>query len=866
MVRRRYRLFTVCALGILFLLYRLVQNTWEDPVAFGKLQSTSGKQPPAVQVVPEKEAEPGRSGSKKEGWSEESFGQYDETDAKAQIPKPAKDKQDPVDVDISKGTIGTFKDVHGDKDVATPTFDEDDAVADKTVEKVAAENPLVLTEPPKDLEDDQIGTRPKSHWKKQKENFPVPKESVASLPSGEPKTIPRIQYKFDTEGDAAKATRVQRLKKVKAEIGRAWSGYRQFAWMHDELSPMSAQYKDPFCGWAATLVDSLDTLWIAGLKSEFEEAVKAVKNIDFTWTRKNEIPVFETTIRYLGGLLGAYDVSGGQYPILLDKAVELGEILFGVFDTPNRMPILYYNWRPEFASQPRLAGRVGIAELATLSMEFTRLAQLTKEDKYYDAVDRVTDALIDLQERGTAIPGLFPQGIDATGCNKTATDLRDSLSKAARDQLGDEDLTKKPKGYVPEVIDDDFLETSKAKRSNLEPRTPPKKPGEVRPDDVVEKSSEGSLWESQASPPYTAEGKSAPWDCVPQGLVPSGYGYQSYHMGGGQDSAYEYFPKEYLLLGGLESKYEKLHVDAIEAINEWLLYRPMSDDDWDVLFPAKAALDPNRAMDAEYEITHLTCFIGGMYGLGAKIFNREKDIETAIKLTDGCVWAYQLTASGLMPEVSRVLPCPTLEKCEFNQTLWWDTLDLARGWRERKMAEIEAKLKEDELNLAAGKEINIDSEDSHRPKAGVSEEEAKEAKELKKAAEEFKEESISDLTSQHRKRAVVPPAKLDADIDVSTLPDSLKKKLGIAYDTGAEDDSLSEQESTKSTSKEKESSSNADEEVPSVPKQNTPAKVPSSSNQSPKPLGHEEFVKDRIQKDRLPPGFTTISSRYYILR
>jgi mannosyl-oligosaccharide alpha-1,2-mannosidase len=56
--------------------------------------------------------------------------------------------------------------------------------------------------------------------------------------------------------------------------------------------------------------------------------------------------LFETTIRYLGGLLGAYDVSGGKYKVLLEKAEELGEVLMGAFDTPNRMPLTYYHWRP----------------------------------------------------------------------------------------------------------------------------------------------------------------------------------------------------------------------------------------------------------------------------------------------------------------------------------------------------------------------------------------------------------------------------------------------------------------------------------------------------------------------------------------
>jgi mannosyl-oligosaccharide alpha-1,2-mannosidase len=51
-------------------------------------------------------------------------------------------------------------------------------------------------------------------------------------------------------------------------------------------------------------------------------------------------------IRYLGGLLGAYDISGQKYEVLLEKAEQLAEVLIGAFDTPNRMPVLYYRWTP----------------------------------------------------------------------------------------------------------------------------------------------------------------------------------------------------------------------------------------------------------------------------------------------------------------------------------------------------------------------------------------------------------------------------------------------------------------------------------------------------------------------------------------
>lgn len=189
-------------------------------------------------------------------------------------------------------------------------------------------------------------TIPKIHWKKQKEHFPLPTESIIQLPTGRPKAIPRIQYDFPDESAKEKVDREKKLDIIKKTFMFSWSGYKKNAWMHDELSPVSGQYRDPFCGWAATLVDSLDTLWMMGLKSEFEDATKAVANIDFTASIRNDIPLFETVIRYLGGLIAAYDLGGSKYRILLDKAVELAEILIGAFDTPNRMPMTFYLWKP----------------------------------------------------------------------------------------------------------------------------------------------------------------------------------------------------------------------------------------------------------------------------------------------------------------------------------------------------------------------------------------------------------------------------------------------------------------------------------------------------------------------------------------
>jgi mannosyl-oligosaccharide alpha-1,2-mannosidase len=37
--------------------------------------------------------------------------------------------------------------------------------------------------------------------------------------------------------------------------------------------------------------------------------------------------IFESTIRYLGGLISAYELSGKQYPVLVQKAQQLADRL-----------------------------------------------------------------------------------------------------------------------------------------------------------------------------------------------------------------------------------------------------------------------------------------------------------------------------------------------------------------------------------------------------------------------------------------------------------------------------------------------------------------------------------------------------------
>ena len=98
----------------------------------------------------------------------------------------------------------------------------------------------------------------------------------------------------------------------------AWGAYREHAWGMDELKPVSKSGHD-WLGMGLTLVDSLDTMWLMGLREEFDEAREWVAN-KTEITKNRSVNLFETTIRILGGLLSAFHLS--KDTIFLNKAVS----------------------------------------------------------------------------------------------------------------------------------------------------------------------------------------------------------------------------------------------------------------------------------------------------------------------------------------------------------------------------------------------------------------------------------------------------------------------------------------------------------------------------------------------------------------
>jgi mannosyl-oligosaccharide alpha-1,2-mannosidase len=257
---------------------------------------------------------------------------------------------------------------------------------------------------------------PNFKWNQVPVRYPVRK--LTPIPTAKPKRLPRVQFDFASQPETAerKKERKGRQNAVKQAFERCWKAYRSHAWKHDELAPISEGVRDGFGGWAASLVDNLDNLWIMDMKSDFEDAVQAAMEIDLRKCSLEQINVFETTIRHLGGLLSAYDLSGDER--LLTKAREFGDMLIVAFDTPNRMPITRWFWHMSLRQPQEADNHVLVAEIGSLTMEFTRLSLLTGEPKWYDAVERII-AHLSRQQFKTLLPGMWPVSINAAAADFT---------------------------------------------------------------------------------------------------------------------------------------------------------------------------------------------------------------------------------------------------------------------------------------------------------------------------------------------------------------------------------------------------------------------------------------------------------------
>src|SRR5438552_10166235 len=190
--------------------------------------------------------------------------------------------------------------------------------------------------------------------------------------------------------------------RVRAEVLHSWRAYEKYAWGHDELRPISKTPRDWYGeSLLMTPVDALDTLILLGFKDEADKA-RALIDEKLSFDKDISVQNFEVTIRLLGGLLSAYEMTHDEQ--LLKLADDLGTRLLPVFNSPTVMPYRFVNLRTGKTS----GSKSNPAEIGTLILEFGTLSRLTHKPVYFD---KAKNALVQLYKRRSKI-GLVGEEID----------------------------------------------------------------------------------------------------------------------------------------------------------------------------------------------------------------------------------------------------------------------------------------------------------------------------------------------------------------------------------------------------------------------------------------------------------------------
>ncbi|KAI5954048.1 GPI13 [Candida margitis] len=198
----------------------------------------------------------------------------------------------------------------------------------------------------------------------------------------------------------------------------AWKSYMTYGFPFDEVRPLTCEpygpdysdytntvRNDAMANISSTLLDNIDTLIIMEQWDDLESALQHLKDnqVEF-FNQDSVVQVFETTIRFLGGLLSAHliltdvtnrdislppsynrfkDISANYNGFLLEMAYDLGLRLIPSYQTKTNIPFPRINLKSGLKKvPPALQKDACTSGVTTPVLEFTLLSKLTGDFQF----------------------------------------------------------------------------------------------------------------------------------------------------------------------------------------------------------------------------------------------------------------------------------------------------------------------------------------------------------------------------------------------------------------------------------------------------------------------------------------------------
>ncbi|CUS22736.1 LAQU0S06e04874g1_1 [Lachancea quebecensis] len=430
--------------------------------------------------------------------------------------------------------------------------------------------------------------------------YESPFENTFSL---KPKlSLPHIQAQaFSSDSEPEAHQRI--LDEIKEQFMDSWRAYYRLAIGSDELKPLSRYPTSSGLSRATTLLESLDMLYMLNQTEEIKISLSYIKQLDFSTSQEPLVDLAQNVERILGSLISAYELSGHKDSILLEKAVELADLLLTGFDTPNRIPLLKFAWNSKLRNRFPLQDS-NLGQLGSLSLEFSRLSQLTKDEKYTRAIEHIYSVAWDSADEFD-IEFLFPTTLDASGCVLLPKEQVDSGEHAKVSKV----MKSIQKGkYVHCLQTNKFRPISEARNF------------------------------------YSADFRS---------LAFYSNMAKFYQLLNGFDPT-------------SDSRFTRLLVNSFDRIKELMVFTPALPNPGLKNLAFVNSLATESHYDAltnekvikiipDFTMHHSSCALGSAFALMGKLFDEEKYIELGARITRGCSHTYQLL--GVMPESLHVGRC-----------------------------------------------------------------------------------------------------------------------------------------------------------------------------------------------------------------
>lgn len=224
-------------------------------------------------------------------------------------------------------------------------------------------------------------------------------------------TVPPLEsdhYPVITGGEDPDPVVRSRREVIKEMMKHSWDNYVRYAWGKNELRPISKRgHLGSIFGSAslgATIIDGLDTLYIMGMMEEFKQGRDWIADNYSMDDLSTDLSVFETNIRFVGGLLACYALTGDV--MFRDKAEHTAQKLLPAFQTQTGIPNALVNVRTGASKNYGWAsgGASILSEFGTLHMEFSYLSDVTGNRIFRDKVDHIRTFVKSLEKPR----GLYP--------------------------------------------------------------------------------------------------------------------------------------------------------------------------------------------------------------------------------------------------------------------------------------------------------------------------------------------------------------------------------------------------------------------------------------------------------------------------